>query len=46
MSEVWQESVRRRFGHVTRLANLVLDIDTRKFLANQDFEFRRRAIER
>ncbi len=41
VSTTWKESVRSRLNDVTQLANDVLKFETRKFLANQDEEFRR-----
>ena len=40
VSTTWKESVRSRLNDVTQLANDVLKFETRKFLANQDEEFR------
>ena len=42
----WKESVRSRLDDVTQLANDVLKFETRKFLANQDEEFRRQLTSR
>ena len=46
VSTSWKESVLSRLDDITTLANKILQLETRKFLANQDDDFRRKLLQR